>query len=151
MRTCPNCGATLKDTDSVCPYCGSNVGGNKFFVCVNCNHPISSSSTICPYCGKNPHIKEERTNAAEARTSSNKNSFYASNQSKTINGMPAGIILVIVLNLVGFLICLILGDKACKKGAWIALVTEIILVALIYLIANLVAVNSYPNYYIINL
>lgn len=139
MRTCPNCGATLKESDSVCPYCGSNVGSRKVFTCVNCNHPVSSSSPICPYCGKNPHMKETIENT---KSPSRKDNFYVSNQNRFINGIGAGIILVVVLNLVGLVICLILGDRACKKGALITFAVEVLFFFIIYLIISLTTISA---------
>jgi RNA polymerase subunit RPABC4/transcription elongation factor Spt4 len=47
--SCPNCGKSVAQKFSFCPYCGTRLKA----ICPACEKTVSGDWIVCPYCGKN--------------------------------------------------------------------------------------------------
>ena len=92
--------------------------------CKNCGSEIDDNAQFCKYCG---------TKVQDVVTVNNQKPA----EDKPIKGGILGFVLTFFIGFIGFIVCLIFGDEACRKTAIITFVATIvvgIVTAIIYLL-----------------
>ena len=55
-KSCPDCGAELKQNAKFCPECGHKFTTTAKKNCIYCNAEINAKAKFCPECGKNQNV-----------------------------------------------------------------------------------------------
>ncbi len=51
-KTCPKCGASIRQNARFCPECGSQVSGEVKVKCAKCGQEVSENAKFCSHCGQ---------------------------------------------------------------------------------------------------
>lgn len=116
---CPHCGTHLNPEDRYCPLCGQAVEAPKPSApkqpgyCAKCGFYKDDVNAPCPHCGYSPNQQNGYANYQSP------NGGYRSadpDATKAIKGGFLGFLMGFFLGILGLILCLIFGDRACKKG-----------------------------------
>lgn len=149
-RRCPSCGTNLKPGDKFCPLCGSPVEEEKTAkrpgYCPKCGFYKDDINAPCPHCGFSPNQSSGYSNyQSPAGKQVYGNADPDAN--KAIKGGFLGFLMAFFLGVLGLILCLIFGDKACRKGCVITFivvfVVEMILLTILLSSGALSAIFYY--------
>ncbi len=93
--------------------------------CKNCGRELVDEAVFCPGCG----MAQEKAPSQQ-------------NNSAALKGGAVGFLLTFFIGLIGFILCLCLGDEACKKAAKLTFIISIIAVVFIYLVIFMLAIAT---------
>lgn len=110
MKYCVHCGTGLADEAKFCSKCGKPVGDSQ----------SSSSSNSRLIWDSDKGVYVVNPNAPKPSNNVNNNNNYRSNyryDNSSLHGGTVGFLLTFFLGLIGFILCLCLGDEDCKSAA----------------------------------
>lgn len=117
--------------------------------CRECGNELADLAAICPKCGATQtdyaleQIKLQQQNEELKKQVEQKNSA-------SIQGKGLGFLITFFVGLIGFIICLALGDDDCKKASLITFIVSIIVSIVFGIIYFLIFISLISSSYAVN-
>lgn len=117
--------------------------------CRECGNELADVAAICPKCGVTQtdyaleQIKLQQQSEEIKKQVEKKNSA-------DIQGKGLGFLITFFLGLIGFIICLVLGDDDCKKASLITFIVKAIVVIVVWIFYILIFILLISSSYAVN-